>query len=446
MFYKILRRFILVCMLSLGSIPAGLAQSSSDYDSIDPTGATVTFWHQHSRAREESLLAIVQAFNETNEYGITVEAIYQGNYSDIFNTMLTVMNTDDVPNLVVAYQNQAATYHLLGGLVDINALIENSKWGLTDAEVTDFFPSFYNSDVFEGVRVGFPPNRSTEVMYVNVSWLNELRESGAISFDGIPTTPEQFREASCAALSNPYSGATGDPASSLGYEINIDASRFASWVFGFGGNVFDYENNRYSYNSTESVAAMTYLQALFADGCGRMITEQFGDQNNFGAGTTLFTTDSTTGIPVYTELVANGTQHEWTIAPLPYITAEPVINVYGASVSIPKSTPEQELAAWLFVKYYTSASTQAEWARSSRYFPVRASVAENLAEYFEQQPIYKIGFDMLEYGITEPPTPGYDFVRNEVTDALAAILEGADVQTTLDELNAVANEILEDQF
>ena len=124
------------------------------------------------------------------------------------------------------------------------------------------------------------------------------------------------------------------------------------------------------------------------------------------------------------------------------------MNVYGASVSIPKSTPEQELAAWLFVKYYTSSDVQATWAQASEYFPVRASVAEGLEEYFSTRPAYKTAFDMLEYSKFEPPTPGYDFVREMVNTAVATIIADPypDVKGILDQLTEDANANLEEQL
>ncbi|MCB0130605.1 MAG: hypothetical protein KDD78_07145, partial [Caldilineaceae bacterium] len=119
-----------------------------DWESVDPSGQNVIFWHQHTREREEALNEIVQEFNDTNEYGITVSAEYQGGYGDIFNKMINVLNTSVAPSLVVAYQNQAATYQLADSLVDMNSLVDSAKWGLSDEDKADFFPGFYNSDVF----------------------------------------------------------------------------------------------------------------------------------------------------------------------------------------------------------------------------------------------------------------------------------------------------------
>lgn len=421
--------------------PAKEAAVEDPWAEVDPSGQTVLFWHQHSRAREEALQEIVDEFNRTNEWGITVEAEYQGHYGDIFNKMLTVMNTPDAPNLVVAYQNQAATYQLGDALIDMNPLVNSPKWGLTEEEKQDFFPAFFNQDIFPSfgnARLGFPPNRSMEVMYYNIEWLKEL------GYDGPPQTPDQFKEMACKAVQQPFSKATAE--GSIGYELSIDASRFASWTFAFGGDVFDYDTGQYSYNNEAAVAAMKFLQDLFNEGCATIVTERYGDQTDFGQGKLLFTVGSSSGLPYYRSAVDEGAQFEWSVAAIPHTTPDPVQNIYGASVSIPKTTPEGELAAWLFLKYYTSPPVQAKWAKVSNYFPVRASVAENMQDYFDANPAYKTAFEMLKYGKTEPPVPGYDFVRDMVGQAMAAIADGADVQSTLDKLTKDANANLAEQL
>ena len=105
-------------------------EMAMDWESVDPSGQEVIFWHQHTREREEALQQIVADFNANNEYGITVVAEYQGGYGDIFNKMLNVVNTEEAPGLVVAYQNQAATYQLADALVDMNSLVASEKWGI----------------------------------------------------------------------------------------------------------------------------------------------------------------------------------------------------------------------------------------------------------------------------------------------------------------------------
>lgn len=422
---------------------APMGDMAMDWESVDPSGQTVVFWHQHTRERETALNEIVADFNATNEYGITVEAGYQGSYTDVFNKMLAVMNTNDVPNLVVAYQNQAATYQLGDSLVDMNGLVNSPKWGLTADEQADFFPSFFGSDVFPifgGQRLGLAPNRSMEMLYYNMDWLAEL------GYDAPPTTPAEFKEMACKATEQPFSKRVGDI--SMGYELSTDTSRFVSFTFAFGDDIFDYATEQFALNSPGAVEAMTFLQEMFAEGCATLVAEAYGDQTDFGNGALLFTIGSSSGLPFYQGVVDEGAQFDWSVTAIPHTTADPVMNVYGASASIPKTTPEAELAAWLFTKYYTSPDIQTKWGLASNYFPVRQSAvnSEGIQAAFVANPAYKTAFDLLKYGKTEPPVPGYDFVRLEIVSAMAAIVDGADVQSTLDELNVVANEILADQM
>jgi multiple sugar transport system substrate-binding protein len=433
-----LPRFALAALLM-----AAAALAQTDYDTVDPTGQTITFWHQHGGVREEGLRAIVERFNAENPYDITVIAEYQGSYPEVFQKMLLLIGTPDAPNLVVAYQDQAAAYQFANGLVDIREFLASERWGLSPAEEADFFPGFIASDVnpvLGGQLLGFPPNRSAEVMYYNADWIAEL------GFDGPPATPESFEAQACAAAEQPFSGSvTG--VSSLGYELTLDASRFASWTFAFGGDVFDVGTNRYTFDSEAAIEAMVFLQRLFEQGCADIVTERFGDQTNFGLGQTLFTVGSSSALPFYRGAVESGADFSWSVAAVPHTTPEPVVNLYGASVSITSGhSPEAELATWLFVRAFTSPEAQAAWARASNYFPVRASAADDLAEYFEQEPAYREAFQLLPYGVSEPVAPGYAFVRDLVAAAMGAIVDGADVVSTLRAVNAEANRVLDEQL
>ncbi len=434
-----IRIALLAGLLVLG----GHVLARGDYEAVDPSGQTVVFWHQHGGVREAGLEAIVARFNTENPYGITVVAQYQGSYPEIFQKMLLLVGTPDAPNLVVAYQDQAAAYHFADGLLDIRTFLASERWGFDPDDYADFFAGFIASDVNQvlgGQLLGFPPNRSVEVMYYNADWIAEL------GFDGPPRTPAEFEAQACAATEQPFSGSvTG--AASLGYEITLDASRFASWTFAFGGDVFDAETNRYTFDSAAAIEALTFLQDLFARGCGDIVTERFGDQTNFGLGQTLFTVGSSSALPFYEGAVEAGAAFVWSVAALPHTTPAPLSNVYGASVSITAGhAPEAELATWLFVKAFTGREAQADWARASNYFPVRASVAAELEDYFAANPAYATAFELLEHGVSEPAAPGYAFVRNLVAAEMAAILDGADVASTLARLNDEANRILIDQL
>lgn len=417
-------------------------------DEIELDGTTVVFWHQHGSEREQELLQIVEDFNANNEYGIVVEARNEGGYGDIYNKMIAGLTSGEVPGLVVAYQNQAAAYQVADGLISLDPYINHSEYGLSDDAKADFFTAFLNADrlpQFGGEAFGFPPNRSMEVLYYNMEWLQELRDAGAIEFEGPPQTPEQFVEAVCAAAENPFSK-NPDPDFSVGYEVRTDASSVAALSFARGAEVYDYENNEFTYDNPETKAALTMMADLLEQGCASQIAEQYGEQTDFANGQTLFTMGSSSGLPFYRSAVEEGEAggFEWSVAPIPYTGDAPTQNIYGASVSIPRTDPQTQLAAWLFIRYYTSPEIQARWVRASNYFPVRESVAAGLDEYFAENPAYETAFELLKYGKTEPPVAGYDNVRDVAEEAFNRILAGEDADAVLADLDMQANQILEE--
>jgi multiple sugar transport system substrate-binding protein/sn-glycerol 3-phosphate transport system substrate-binding protein len=416
---------------------AAVPETPDPWADIDPSGQTVIFWHQQPPARHATLNELIWKFNSTNKWGITVVAEYHDSTS---KKMQSVVNASDAPDLVEIFQSQAADLQLSGAFADMTSLVESIKWGLSPQDQADFFPRIYLQDIhptFNNIRLGFPSHRSMIVMYYNADWLAELRGTGVIDFDGPPQNPEQFKAAACAATDNPFSRSLAE--NSMGYQLNIDSSRFASWTFAFGGDVFDYENVQYSYNNEAAVAAMNFLQKLFNESCAGLITERYSDQADFSQGALLFAVGSTAGLPFYQSAVAEGADFNWSIAPLPYTAAEPAPNVYGTSLSMPKGTPESELATWLFIKYFVGSEVQAQWAQTSNYLPVRAGAAAGLGDYFAAHPAYATAFEMLPYGFSEPSVSGYDFVSDMVEEAMVAILAGENVRAILDQLDEDAN-------
>jgi multiple sugar transport system substrate-binding protein/sn-glycerol 3-phosphate transport system substrate-binding protein len=407
-------------------------EATSDLDGVDPSGQTITFWHQHSRERQEGLAKMVERFNATNEWGITVVEEYAGGYSDIYNKMVTAIAGNSVPDLVVGYQNESAAYEYAGALTDLTDYVDSPKWGIDDP--SDFFQGFYMQDVnaqFGGKRLGFPPNRSIEVMYYNQTWLEEL------GYDGPPQTWAEFAEM-CEAATDPDAG-------TYGYAISTDASRFFAMVISRGGDIAKADGSGYQFATPEATAAMEFMVDLYNKGYAHKIAESYGDQTDFGNKKVLFTIGSSSGLPYYGLAVDAGEagSFEWGPAAPPHTGSRATVNVYGASVSVPKTTPERQLAAWLFVRWFSEPEQQAEWVTISNYFPVRYSVADNLGDYFKQNPRFEEAFNILQTSDTkaEPPYLGYSEIRDLVNAAYNAIIDGADVAETLQELEDEANEI-----
>lgn len=405
---------------------------------VDPRGQTVVWWHNHGGSREEGLAELLTEFNTTNECGITVEAQNQGSYDDIRDKMNASIATGELPGLVVGYQNDQAFYALADGLVDINPYMNDPYWGLNEEDKADFFAAFLEQSVhpaFESMRLGFPPNRSIEIMYYNQTWLEEL------GFAGPPTTPEEFKEMACAAAA-----ANGDGTG--GYIIGTGASSLAGWTFAFGGDVSSEDRTGYMFNGQATVDALTFLKGMLDEGCAYLLTEGYPDPA-FASRDAIFTTGSSSGMRYYAEGTATVAAESgkdpdvWGITAIPHTTADPVVNVYGGDVMIPATTPETQLASWIFVKWYTTPEVQARWAVISGYFATRASSAGYLEDYIanndEYGSQYSQALELLQFGDFEPQLISYQSVRDIAEQAFNAILQGADIQATLDALTEEAN-------
>jgi multiple sugar transport system substrate-binding protein/sn-glycerol 3-phosphate transport system substrate-binding protein len=412
------------------------AAGDGAYAGVDPTGQTVVWWHQHSGSREEKLLVLLEEFNSTNEFGITIDPQNQGGYDEIRDKVNSSSAAGELPAaLLVGYQNDQSFYQLNDILVDLDLLMNDATWGLSAEEIADFYPTFLEQSVnpiFDNQRLGFPPNRSMEVLFYNQTWLEEL------GFSGPPTTPEEFKEMACAAAA-----AVGDGTG--GYILRDDASAMAAWTFAFGGDVLSEDGTAYVYNSPATVDSMTFLKSMYDEGCAYFFTEGFPNPQ-FAARKGIFAQGSTSGIPFYAGDVAKvaeeqGTEPDvWGVAAIPHTTDEPVQNIYGGDVMIAKTTPEQEVAAWVFIKWFTSPEVQARWAEISGYFPTRNSTSEFFSETLLSNAQYQQGVELLPFSAYEPQLISYTAVRDAATQAFNEIMQGADIQTTLDNLTAFANE------
>lgn len=417
--------------------PAPMAEMEEDsYTDVDPTGQTVIWWHQHGGSRGVGLEGLIEEFNATNEWGITVEGQNQGGYNEIRDKVNASIAAGEQPAaLLVGYQNDQAFYQLNDALVDMSLLIMDPVWGLSAEELADYYESFVTQGVhadFGNQQLGFPPNRSMEVIFYNMTWLEEL------GFSAPPTTPEEFREMACAAAADKGDG-TG------GYILRDDASAVAAWTFAFGGDVLTEDGTGYVYNSQATIDAMAFLKGMADDGCAFFFTEGFPNPQ-LALRNAIFTQGSSSGIPFYRTDINNaaaerGTEpDEWGITAIPHTTPNPVQNLYGGDVMITKTTLEQELAAWLFVKWYTSPEIQARWAQISGYFPIRESSSEILEPYLDENPQWAQGVALLPFGYYEPQLISYQSVRDAATVAFNQIMQGADIETTLNELTEFANQ------
>ena len=418
--------------------------SAQEVDQIALQGKNVevTYWHNRPQQDQDLLQSMLDEFNKTNPYGIVAHAENAGAaYPDVYNKVNAAIQAGQPPEMSVAYQNQAAFYRAQGAVIDLSPFINSSKYGLSQDDLKDYFQAFLASDQnpqFSNERLGFPTQRSMDVMYYNSDWLKQ------VGYDSPPKDWKSWEDAACKA---------SDGQSKSGWAVQHDASTFAAVVFGHGGQILADDGKSYVFNSPAGVESLAMMQRMFKNKCAVEVptSERNGEQNRFGAGTAMFTFGSSSGLPFYQQAVTSGANFQWSID-MPPISGQPAINLYGASVSVYRTTPEKELAAWLVLKYLGEKAQTTKWAVNTGYLPVRQSAKDDVINAYKADPkwgpvadSYAKMFDWAQYSKIESPVAGYDPVRDLIDkQVMTRVMTDSetDPKKILDDAVAQANQIL----
>jgi multiple sugar transport system substrate-binding protein len=439
---NLLRYFIKIIFASIFFYSSqSFAITAQDIENADPSGQTVEFWVQYSDERLDAMMARAERFEA--ETGIKVNVVHKGHYGKVQSAMMSAAGTKDIADVARGYGNAAADMYIIGASIDQTPLANSKKWGVTQDDINDWGANWTVgfSPYFDGnPKLLHEVGKSIEILYYNSDWLKEL------GLDA-PKTPSDFAEAACAATNQDYSGKMGDDVPSYGYEIDTDASNFAAWVFAHGGDVFDYNSGQYIYNGPKAVEAMEFIQGMANKGCAIVARGKYTDQQYLGQGSVLFAAGSTSGITYFQKAIEEGYNGNWDVAPISYTTSEPVLNLYGGGLIMGNSGDANRMvAAYQWMKYISNTENSAVWSTESGYGFVRTSSADHplIAEKRSELAQYDKSLGMVQYGKGEPSVPGYYSVRGEVEKAYAAIINGDDIISTLNQLNDDANAILAD--
>jgi ABC-type glycerol-3-phosphate transport system substrate-binding protein len=427
------RNRILVALLLVAMVLSACAQNAATTQTTtattQPTAAQVVqlqFWHGQSQTQQTTLNALIDQFNQSHP-DIHVTATYQGTYSDLYKKVTAAIAAGTPPDLAIAYQNDVANYIQSGAVIPLDDLINQPQIGF----LKTIYPSFIDHYPQAGDKVySMAFMRSMEVMYYNADMLK------AAGFNQPPATWDDFMKI-CQAVSK--------PPDTYCYELNTDASRFAGWVFSRGGDLLSADGKTVAFNSQAGLDSMNFLNELFRKNYAIVIGKAFQDQTDFSLGKIAFTFGSTAGIPYYQQAIQQaGKVTNWGIAPEPHSSPQPSIDVYGPSVTIFKTTPAKEQAAFTLLKWLMSTGPDATWVKATYYFPASPGTKAQLSDFIQKNPLYGQALDWLQYGRTEPNIAAWNPIRNYLADALTAVANGTSTpKDALDKAASQANATLQ---
>ncbi|MDJ0351031.1 ABC transporter substrate-binding protein [Cryobacterium sp. PH29-G1] len=388
---------------SLGA-GAGAAEAGlTDWTGITPA-KEITWWSNHpgtSKLIEEEIIRQFQAENPE----ITVNLVTAGaNYDEVAQKFQAASGTNSVPDLVLASDVWWFRYMINGQILPIDDLAKHLEF-----DTADFNTTLYDDYTFTGNHWAVPYARSTPLFYYNKSvW------AAAGLPDRAPKTWAEFDEWAPKILA-----VGGVTPLGLGKGTSWAAWWFCNMLWGQGGAYSD--EWTMTLDTPEAIAAADYLQSLIYDRKVAAVAavDQVAD---FGAGLTgciMGSTGSLTGI-------LKAAAFEVGTGFLPEGPKGPACPTGGTGVAIAADrTPEQQLAAGMFLKFLTNSENTAYFSSNTGYMPVRTSArdGETMATVYAEFPQFRTAVDQLE--TTRSQDWGRVFVPNadkELTTALEKIM------------------------
>jgi multiple sugar transport system substrate-binding protein len=381
-------------------------------DSVDLTGKKIelSFWHQTTGPKADKLNAVAAAFNSSQSI-VTVKPEYQGTYTDIYKKLLTSISGGQLPDLAVAYPSQVSEYQSANAVIPLDDYVSSSKYGLSKTELDDFIGAYLNENKYPeygNKLLSFPFAKSLLVLYYNADRLKTLNYG---------KTPDQWTWDDFAAVAKAANGGT-----MKGWAIDIDASTFDGMVFSRGGKLISDDQKHWLLNQQQGVDSLALHATAVREGWGYKTTQTGADQVDFGAARAALLFATSSNLANETKEVNGSGRFNWSVANLPHAAGvSPATVLYGGSVAMFKTNPEKQLAAWQFIKYFTTPEVTADWSVATGYMPVRQSAVQSdkvQAEIKSNPPYGIVVTQVAQYGHPETSVRGTQDTRTYIEDAL----------------------------
>lgn len=353
----------------------------------EESGVTIDFWHSMGGVNGQAMDYLVNKFNEENEYGITVNAQYQGEYDDTINKLKSAQIGNMGADLVQIYDIGTRFMIDSGWIVPMQELIDKAGYGVSQIEPN--IAAYYSID---NQLYSMPFNSSTPILYYN---------KDMFAAAGVENVPASFNEIAEVADALTTEGGAGEAIS-----LGIYGWFFEQLLCKQGLAYVDNGNGREGAATKvvfdENGGALNILNAWkelydagYAPNVGRGGDSGLAD---FSAGKSAMTLGSTASLKQILEDV-NG-KFEVGTAYFPSVSSEDQggVSIGGASLwALNNEDEAKQDATWKFVEFLVSPESQAYWNAQTGYFPITTAAHEEpvFQENIAQYPQFQTAIDQL---------------------------------------------------
>ncbi|GAC1435886.1 MAG: extracellular solute-binding protein [Ktedonobacteraceae bacterium] len=389
----------------------GVLDSSKKY--------TVNFWEAFATgANKTSLETLTKQYMQSHS-NVTVVLQPYDSYATLKTKLTAAIAAGKPPAVAQVYENWATQFQQAGSIVPLAPFI-SGKNGLSQTELSDFYPSLLKDGQINGKQYMMPFNKSDMVLYYNVDALKKL---------GL-TPPTTFSE-----LESDFTKVTANDGSQWGLSLTPSSDEWDIMYKAFGGSDFvsaDGKSVGFAGSNNAKAAKQAFSElAPFVKSGAIHVTKGFNWQNDFASQKSVFALSTIASYPFIKKAVSGAFQ--FTETPVPAGPAGQFTVLYGTNLSIfSKVDADTQVAAWDYVKYLTSTPANTAFVQQTGYMPIRQSAfnSAELQTYYSKTPARKAGPQSLNFAFVDSIVPAWDQCRNIIATNFTSVLSG---QSTADD-------------
>jgi multiple sugar transport system substrate-binding protein len=382
-----------------------------DLSAEDIQGQSLTLWSPWLEDRGDQLSYLVQDFNQTNEFGITIELIPWGGDTALLDGLSGVIpEPEALPDLFIAAPEEAFSLQAAGlPLIALDDYLVSLEWGLTPEEQADLIDAVWQLGQTGGNQFGVPAETDAQFLFYNLTWGLEL------GFNNPPQDHEDFLLQSCKAEQANLKDGTRENNGTGGWLVTNDAASMLAWLAAFEFPVP--AGAPYVFDLPETKSGLDYLKNLEVKGCawlGKASTPYDYLTTRYA----LLVSGSLEEVSQQRAAFSRaGSTDQWILIPYPRQSGEPLMILDGPSYFLVESQPERQMAAWVFLRWMSDPLQQVRMSQVTGAWPSRHLAVSTLQAEWSSDLIYSYVFSAMAALQPAPHDAEWSIVRRIFEDA-----------------------------
>lgn len=363
-----MKKTVLVMLLALVAVFAVFANATTEAKTstakLGSEPVTITVWHCCTEEADTAFQAMVDSFNASNKYQITVNPIFQGQYTDARTLMQSVVqaeNWEGLPDMMQLDATGKAAYIESGRAFTIDDAIVY----FNDDIRNQYLAGAMGNWQLGGVQLGLPFATSTTITFYNADLLKKA---------GWDHCPDTFADVIKLAADMKKAGLT-----QTCYQDVPNTPSLANWLGQLGSYMMDNANEGSKLACIDNGALKTFLAAWKSMYDAGALANKGSSSSEFIAGNVAIFTNSTSNITSLNDKIGG----KFELGASTFLRVNDKAS-YGATLSgscmvmFDSKNDLKKAATWEFLKFITNAENQAAFGAATGYTPAHVDSANTV--------------------------------------------------------------------